>query len=128
MVDDSGRPEGGGGEQGRPEAWYQLSLLGQEEQGSVLEMYLGGTPAGQIAEFCRKKRANAAASVKLSRIKAELPSGVCIVASGQGLTLDDLIESLGEAQREAKKARDQGLDARHVPGGSPGQGQEGVKR
>ena len=35
-----------------------------------------------------------------------------IVASGEGLTLDDLIESLGEAQREAKKAREQGLDAR----------------
>ena len=37
---------------------------------------------------------------------------MCIVASGQALTLDDLIESLGEAQREAKKAREQGLDAR----------------
>jgi ParB family chromosome partitioning protein len=37
---------------------------------------------------------------------------VCIVASGNGLSLDDLIESLGEAQKEAKKARDQGLDAK----------------
>ncbi len=95
-----------------PKAWYQLSLLPQAEQAEVLEMYLAGTPAGQIAELCRKKRTNAAPTVKLSRIKAELPSGVCIVASGQGLTLDDLIDCLGEAQREAKKARDQGLDAR----------------
>ncbi|MHB1426819.1 MAG: ParB/RepB/Spo0J family partition protein [Gemmataceae bacterium] len=95
-----------------PKAWYQISLLLPAEQADLLEMYLAGTPAGQIAEFCRKKRTNAAQAVKLSRIKAVLPSGVCLVASGQGLTLDDLIESLGEAQREAKKAREQGLDAR----------------
>jgi hypothetical protein len=41
-----------------------------------------------------------------------LPCGVCLVASGKDLSLDDLIDSLGEAQREAKKARDQGLDVR----------------
>ena len=28
------------------------------------------------------------------------------------MSLDDLIESLGEAQKEAKKAREQGLDAK----------------
>ena len=45
-------------------------------------------------------------------MKCMLASGVCIVASGEGLSLDDLIEGLGEAQREAKKAREQGLDAK----------------
>ncbi len=95
-----------------PKAWYQISLLPPAEQSDLLEMYLAGTPAGQIAEFCRKKRTSAEPAVKLSRIKAVLPSGVSIVASGKALTLDDLIESLGEAQREAKKAREQGLDAR----------------
>jgi ParB family chromosome partitioning protein len=95
-----------------PKAWYQISLLSPAEQTGLLEMYLAGTPASQIAEFCRKKRANTTPAVKLSRIKAVLPSGVSIVASGKALTLDDLIDSLGEAQREAKKAREQGLDAR----------------
>ncbi len=95
-----------------PKAWYQISLLPPAEQSGLLEMYLAGTPAGQIAEFCRKKRTSAEPAVKLSRIKAVLPSGVSIVASGKALTLDDLIDSLGEAQREAKKAREQGLDAR----------------
>jgi ParB family chromosome partitioning protein len=95
-----------------PKAWYQISLLPEPDQAGLLEMYLAGTPAGQIAEFSRKKRNNTSQALKLSRIKAVLPSGVCIVASGKALTLDDLIESLGEAQREAKKAREQGLDAR----------------
>ena len=50
--------------------------------------------------------------MKVTRLKCQLPSGVCIVASGQELSLDDLIESLGEAQKEARKAREQGLDAK----------------
>src|SRR5262249_23512566 len=101
-------------EEGRigPKAWYQISLLPQSDQAELLGLYLAGSPAGQIAEFCRKKRTNGTPAVKLARIKAVLPSGVCIVASGEGLTLDDLIESLGEAQREAKKAREQRLDAK----------------
>jgi hypothetical protein len=95
-----------------PKAWYQISLLPESEQATLLDLYLGGAPASQIAEFCRKKRTSGVPGVKVSRIKAELPSGVCIVASGKELSLDDFIESLGEAQREAKKAREEGLDVR----------------
>jgi ParB family chromosome partitioning protein len=50
--------------------------------------------------------------VRACRINCPLPSGVNITVSGEGLSLDELIESLGEAQKEAKKARDQGLDAK----------------
>jgi hypothetical protein len=39
-----------------------------------------------------------------------LSSGVSIVASGAELSLDDLVDSLGQAQKEARKARDQGQD------------------
>ena len=60
----------------------------------------------------RKSRKGNTPSVKVTRVKCHLPSGVCIVASGAGLSLDDLIDSFGEAQKEAKKARDQGLDAK----------------
>ena len=65
-----------------------------------------------IVQAGRKSRNGNSPSVKVTRVKCQLPSGVCIVASGNGLSLDDLIESLGEAQKEAKKARDQGLDAK----------------
>lgn len=50
------------------------------------------------------------ASVK--RIACVLASGVSIVASGPELSLDDLIEALGEAQKEAKKAREHGYTAK----------------
>jgi len=50
--------------------------------------------------------------VRVKRIACPLPSGVSIVVSGEELSLDDLIEALGEAQKEAKKAREQGLDAK----------------
>lgn len=82
------------------------------EQELMLTQALSGASRDAIEQAGRKARAAATSTVKVSRIKAMLPSGVSIVASGEGLTLDDLIESLGEAQREAKKAREQGLDAR----------------
>lgn len=90
---------------------YAASKLCEAEQAELLRLKLSGASRDAIEQAGRKKRA-AAPTVKLSRIKAILPSGVMIVASGAGLTLDDLIESLGEAQREARKAREQGLDAR----------------
>jgi ParB family transcriptional regulator, chromosome partitioning protein len=92
---------------------YAASKLAEDEQAELLRQKLGGASRDAIEQSGRKKR-NAAttAAVKLSRIKAMLPSGVVIVVSGKSLTLDDFIESLGEAQREAKKAREQGLDAR----------------
>lgn len=91
---------------------YAARKLPLEQQDGLLALKLSGASRDAIEQAGRKKRTAAAPTVRLSRIKAVLPSGVVIVASGEGLTLDDLIESLGEAQREAKKAREQGLDAR----------------
>lgn len=48
----------------------------------------------------------------MKRIACPLPSGVGIVFTGEELSLDDLIEALGVAQKEAKKAREDGLDAK----------------
>jgi ParB-like chromosome segregation protein Spo0J len=68
----------------------------------------------ELAARLRQNRRNAQATpaVRLSRVKCLLPSGIVIVVSGEGLSLDDLIEALAEAQKEAKKAREQGLDSR----------------
>lgn len=90
---------------------YAISKLPAEEQAGLLAKKLSGASRDAIEQAGRKQRTTPAA-VKVTRIKAVLPSGVSIVASGEGLSLDDLIESLGEAQREAKKAREQGLDAK----------------
>jgi ParB/RepB/Spo0J family partition protein len=91
---------------------YAASKLNESEQSELLRLKLSGASRDAIEQAGRRKRTPAAATVRLSRIKAMLPSGVVIVASGEGLTLDDLIQSFGDALREAKKAREQGLDAR----------------
>jgi ParB/RepB/Spo0J family partition protein len=91
---------------------YTASGLPEAEQAALLALKLSGASRDDIVHAGRKSRKGNTPSVKVARVKCHLPSGVCIVASGQGLSLDDLIESLGEAQREAKKAREQGLDAK----------------
>ena len=91
---------------------YAASGLPEADQAGLLTLKLSGASRDAIVHAGRKSRNGNTPSVKVTRVKCQLPSGVCIVASGQGLSLDDLIESLGEAQKEAKKARDQGLDAK----------------
>jgi ParB family chromosome partitioning protein len=91
---------------------YAISKVDGSCQPDLLALKLSGANRDVVEKAGRRSRTGTTASVKLTRVKCQLPSGVCIVASGAGLSLDDLIESLGEAQKEAKKARDQGLDAK----------------
>jgi len=89
-----------------PKAWYQISLLPPAEQAGLLEMYLAGTSAGQIAEFCRKKRTNAAPAVKLSRVKIAMPQATLVI-TGKELSMADVVELLSETLKEARKAAEQ---------------------
>jgi ParB family chromosome partitioning protein len=71
----------------------------------------------ELAERVRKPKGAATSQVRMKRIACPLASGVSITTAGDDLSLDDLslddlIEALGEAQKEARKARDQGLDAK----------------
>lgn len=91
---------------------YAISKLAAGEQAGLLAMKLEGASRDTIEQAGRKNRSAKTSAVKLSRVKCALTSGVMIVASGEGMSLDDLIEALGEAQKEAKKAREQGLDAK----------------
>jgi hypothetical protein len=50
--------------------------------------------------------------VRASRVKCELPGGMSIVVAGNSLGMDEVIEHLGTAQKEARKARDQNLDVK----------------
>ena len=38
--------------------------------------------------------------------------GATVVVSGEAISLEDMIEALGELMKEAKKASDRGLDAK----------------
>lgn len=91
-------------------AVYEISRAGEGEQGELLRMKLSGTSRDGLAKHVRKQKREAEPQVRVKRVSCPLPSGVGIVITGAELSLDDLIESLAEAQKEARKARDQGLD------------------
>lgn len=91
---------------------YCASKLPEKEQAGLLAMKLSGASRDDIEAAGRKARNGHAAVVRTNRIKCQLSSGINIVASGRKLSLDDLIEALGEAGKEARRARDQGLDAK----------------
>jgi ParB family chromosome partitioning protein len=91
---------------------YEISRVSAEEQAELLRLKLSGTSRDGLSEHIRKQKNRDESQVRSKRISCQLPSGVSIVASGMTLSLDDLITALGEAQSEARRARDQGLDAR----------------
>jgi len=92
---------------------YAASGLPEADQAALLTMKLSGASRDDLAHAGRKHRNGSKPSVKLTRVKCILPSsGVSIIVSGAELSLDDLIESLSEAQKEARKARDQGQDVK----------------
>jgi ParB/RepB/Spo0J family partition protein len=93
-------------------AAYEISRAPAEQQAELLRLKLSGTSRDGLAEHVRKQKRDSTPQVRVKRIACALPSGASVVVSGEELSLDDLIEALGEAQKEAKKAREQGLDAK----------------
>ena len=73
---------------------------------------------GEIVHAAKRKKSRSGNKppAKAARVKLVLPSsGVCIVASGQGLTLDGLCDALGEAQKAARAALAQDHDIKSFP-------------
>lgn len=66
----------------------------------------------ELERRVRKPKGDGTPQVRMKRIVCPLPSGISITVSGADLSLDDFIEALAEAQKEARKAREQALDAK----------------
>ena len=78
----------------------------------MLRLKDSGLSRDGLAAHLRKQRKASTPQVRTKRISCPLPSGVSITASGQDLSLDDFIEAIGDAQKEARKAREQKLDVK----------------
>jgi ParB family transcriptional regulator, chromosome partitioning protein len=91
---------------------YEASKLPEGDQPELLALKLSGASRNAIAAVARKNRNGNRQTVKMARIKAPLSSGVEMVISGKELGLDEVIESLSELLKEAKKANDSGLDVK----------------
>lgn len=93
-------------------AAYEISRAPADQQAGLLAMKLSGTSRDGLAQHVRKQKNQSAPQVRVKRIVCPLPSGISVTVSGAELSLDELIEALAEAQKEARKAREQGLDAK----------------
>lgn len=101
-------------------AVYEISRAEVSQQSELLALNRSGTSRDGLAQQVRQAKAkNVSVSKKkpatqgqVKRILCPLSSGVSITVSGTDLSLDGFIESLSEAQKEAKKAREQSLDAK----------------
>lgn len=109
-------------------AAYEIGRMPADQQAELLALKLAGASRDGLAERVRRQKARPAPQVRSRRILCPLASGVSIVAAGGDLSLDDLIEALGEAQREARKAREQGLDARTFTAVMKDKAKKGVGR
>ena len=90
---------------------YAVSSQPENIQAELLNEKLAGASRDELIRSAKRHRNVDKPSVKLTRIKYVLPSsGLSIIASGAELSLDDYIEALSEAQKEAKRARDHGGD------------------
>lgn len=94
---------------------YAISKALERDQHELLRMKLDEGASRDDLERAVKRinrPTRNGSSVRLSRIKCPLPSGMSVVVSGTGIGLDEGIEALTAAAREMKKARDEGLDAK----------------
>ena len=89
---------------------YAASRLPESEQAGLLALHSGAT-RDEIEHKARTKR-NGRPAVRVSRVKCPLPSGSVIQVSGEEISLDDMIASIAELLKEAKKASEQGWDVR----------------
>lgn len=91
-------------------AVYEISRMPADQQAELLQLKLSGASRDALADRIRKQKNQSVPQVRVKRIACPLPSGTSVVVSGEDLSLDDLIEALADAQKEARKAREQGLD------------------
>jgi len=92
---------------------YALSKVPADEQKRLLALRLSGASRDQLESEGRKRRnAGGQPKVRSSRVKCELGGNVSVIVAGNALGLDEVIEALGEALKEARKAREQKLDVK----------------
>lgn len=91
---------------------YLLSQESDPERQRQLAAEAQSVSREELAHRVRRQKTQGVPQVRAKRIQCPLASGVCVTVSGADLSLDDLIEALGDAQKEARKAREQKLDVK----------------
>jgi len=91
---------------------YAISRLPQAEQEAALAMKLNGASRDELVNHARRQKSSARSNVRMRRVKCELGGGVTVIIVGNDLGLDEVIDVMRNAQKEALKGRDQNLDVK----------------
>lgn len=91
---------------------YAASKVEKSEQNSMLALKLNGASRDDLETEGRKRRNGNKDTVKTSRIRCDISCGMAVTLTGINIGLHEFIEALGEALRDARKARDSGLDVK----------------
>src|SRR5262249_13865293 len=96
-----------------PSDWYAISKADTpEQQAELLARKRAGASRDEIEREGRKRRNGTAPAVRTNSIRMTLASGITLVLKGTDISLDDAIEALPEAQKEMRRAREQGHDVK----------------
>ena len=89
--------------------WYALSKLAEEQQAVALAARLNGASNAEMKRLAKPKTP----TVRVARVKCQHPSGtvVTLAGEGEGMSMDDVIETLADLLKSARKAHEEGLDA-----------------
>jgi ParB family chromosome partitioning protein len=96
----------------------KASLIAQVENDPHRQRELAALGAGMsrtnlIARLKKNRRdTQQTALIRVNSVRCALPSSIAVTVKGKELGLDEVIDALGEAQKEARKARDQNLDVK----------------
>lgn len=91
---------------------YAMSRASEQEQAEMLADKLGGATRDALEGRVRRKRSANTPAVRTSRVRCPLTSGVTVMVSGASVSLEEFIEALGEARKQAKRALNEKLDVK----------------
>jgi ParB/RepB/Spo0J family partition protein len=91
---------------------YAASKLPVTDQAALLVLKLSGASRDAVEAAGRKSRKGTAITIRSRKIRCPLASGIDVTVSGKELTLDEMVDALIEASKEARKASDRGLHAK----------------
>jgi ParB family transcriptional regulator, chromosome partitioning protein len=88
--------------------WYTVSKLSAEQQAIALAARLNGASNAEMKRLAKPT----AHAVRVARVKCQLLSGavVTLAAEGDGMSMDDVIDTLADLLKSARKAHEEALD------------------
>lgn len=91
---------------------YAISKVSEKEQHEMLAAKFSGATRDQLEQTRQRKRSGTVPSARVNRVRVPLASGLSVMVAGESVSLEEFIDALGEAQKQAKAALKDNLDAK----------------